>query len=70
MLHPAGARARAAAMAMPRRRVWPCDEHDGGRRRWPKARVVRARAFVRDGAGGGDGIDQELGLQRLGWEVG
>ena len=55
---------------MPRRRVWPCDEHDGGRRRWPKARVVRARAFVRDGAGGGDGIDQELGLQRLGWEVG
>ena len=33
----------------------------GGRRL--EARVVRARAPVRDGAGGGNGIDRELGLQ-------
>ena len=73
-------------MALRCRRVRPCDEkegrekereekrHGGGRRahrrRRLEARVARVRAFVRDGAGGGDGIDRELGLHRLGWEVG
>lgn len=36
----------------------------GGRRL--EARVARARAPVRVGAGGGDGIDRELGFQWLG----